>query len=190
MRLPRFRRLGLRARITLLFALGAMLLSTIVAGVTWTITSHNLVDEREAASQDQFLANATQIDQRLADADLDVEDLLSSLPTPSGAQPILFLDGDAFTTSLDVDERALPSTLRSQVQEGQPSVMTYRVDDEPQLAQGVLLPGEQEARRVARKSEQGVPLDDEVLADLLALGRELGISAALNVLGPYREDVL
>ncbi|SIQ45983.1 Malate/lactate/ureidoglycolate dehydrogenase, LDH2 family [Rhizobium sp. RU35A] len=54
----------------------------------------------------------------------------------------------------------------------------------------ILLPGEQEARRVSRKSEQGVPLDDEVLADLLALGRELGISAAIDILGPYREDVL
>ncbi len=30
----------------------------------------------------------------------------------------------------------------------------------------VLLPGEQEARRVARKSADGVPLDDEVLAEL------------------------
>jgi signal transduction histidine kinase len=141
-RLPRFRRLGLRARITLLFALGAMLLSTIVAGVTWTITRQNLVDEREAVSRDQFLANATQVDQRLADTDLDVEDLLSSLPSPSGAQPILFVDGDAFTTGLDVDERTLPAALRSQVQEGMASVMTYRVEDEPQLAQGVPLPDE------------------------------------------------
>lgn len=54
----------------------------------------------------------------------------------------------------------------------------------------VLLPGEQEARRVARKSANGVPLDDEVLADLTALGRELGVSATIDVIGPYREDVL
>ena len=138
MRLPRFRRLGLRARITLLFALGAMLLSTIVAGATWTITRQNLVDEREGSSQDQFLANATQVDQRLADTDLDIEDLLSSLPSPSGAQPILFVDGSSFTPTLD--ENALPASMRTQVQGGTASVMTYRVDDEPRLALGVRLP--------------------------------------------------
>lgn len=140
MRIPRFQRLGLRSRITLLFALGAMLLSTIVAGVTWTITRQNLVDERENSSRSQFLANATQVDQRLADSDLDIDDLLSSLPTPSGAQPILFLEGDAFTQSLETEESALPSSLRTQVQEGTPSVMTYRANDEAQLALGVRLP--------------------------------------------------
>lgn len=49
----------------------------------------------------------------------------------------------------------------------------------------VLLPGEQEARRAARKSEAGVPLDDEVLADLRALGSELGINARIVATGPY-----
>jgi LDH2 family malate/lactate/ureidoglycolate dehydrogenase len=54
----------------------------------------------------------------------------------------------------------------------------------------VLIPGEQEARRVARKSEAGVPLDDEVLADLRALGTELGLSSKIEALGLYSEDRL
>jgi len=54
----------------------------------------------------------------------------------------------------------------------------------------ILLPGEQEARRVARKSEQGVPLDDEVLADLLALGREIGLKTEIETVGPFSEDRL
>ncbi|MDV3251090.1 Ldh family oxidoreductase [Devosia sp. BK] len=51
----------------------------------------------------------------------------------------------------------------------------------------VLIPGEQEARRVARKSAAGVPLDDEVLADLVALGKELGLKSAIQAIGPYNE---
>jgi len=51
----------------------------------------------------------------------------------------------------------------------------------------VLIPGEQEARRVATKLTKGVPLDDEVLADLTALGRELGVREELSVIGPWRE---
>ncbi len=51
----------------------------------------------------------------------------------------------------------------------------------------VLIPGEQEARRVATKLVVGVPLDDEVLADLTALGRELGVREELVAVGPWRE---
>jgi LDH2 family malate/lactate/ureidoglycolate dehydrogenase len=54
----------------------------------------------------------------------------------------------------------------------------------------ILIPGEQEARRVARKSAHGVPLEDGVLEDLRAFGRENGIAATIEVLGPYTEAVL
>lgn len=54
----------------------------------------------------------------------------------------------------------------------------------------ILIPGEQEARRVAAKSGSGVPLDDRVLADLQILRGELGIAADLDVLGPYTGDRL
>lgn len=54
----------------------------------------------------------------------------------------------------------------------------------------ILVPGEQEARRAAAKSAEGVPLDDLVLADLQALGRELGLGLTLDGLGPYRGDTL
>ena len=54
----------------------------------------------------------------------------------------------------------------------------------------ILIPGEQEARRVERKSQAGVPLDDAVLADLQALRGELGIKAEIEVVGPYTEPKL
>jgi len=54
----------------------------------------------------------------------------------------------------------------------------------------VLIPGEQEARRVATKSEVGIPLEDPALADLQALGVELGIQARLDVVGPWENDTL
>jgi LDH2 family malate/lactate/ureidoglycolate dehydrogenase len=54
----------------------------------------------------------------------------------------------------------------------------------------ILIPGEQEARRVAAKSADGVPLDDRVLADLLALRGELEITAELEILGPWTGSAL
>lgn len=47
----------------------------------------------------------------------------------------------------------------------------------------VLVPGEQEHRRVREKEKLGVPLDSTVFDDLVALGQELGVKAALEKLG-------
>ena len=54
----------------------------------------------------------------------------------------------------------------------------------------VLIPGEQEARRVARKSVVGIPLENAVLDDLRTLGVELGVGAQITVIGPWEDDTL
>ncbi len=54
----------------------------------------------------------------------------------------------------------------------------------------ILIPGEQEARRVARKTEAGVPLEDDALADLRALASELGVETDLVEVGRWTLDRL
>ncbi|SMY06106.1 Ldh family oxidoreductase [Flavimaricola marinus] len=54
----------------------------------------------------------------------------------------------------------------------------------------ILVPGEQEARRTAAKSAGGVPIDDVVLADMIELGRELGLKTQLDALRPYTGTTL
>ena len=54
----------------------------------------------------------------------------------------------------------------------------------------ILVPGEQEARRTATKSANGVPIDNAVLADMQALGQELNLQTALDGLGPYTGNTL
>ena len=54
----------------------------------------------------------------------------------------------------------------------------------------ILVPGEQEARRTAAKSTNGVPIDNLVLADLQALARELGLTTPIDTLGPYTGTTL
>ncbi len=51
----------------------------------------------------------------------------------------------------------------------------------------ILIPGEQEARRVDRKMQNGVPLVTAVLEELFALKQELGIAANIEILGSYEE---
>ncbi|MBT3326374.1 MAG: Ldh family oxidoreductase [Gemmatimonadales bacterium] len=54
----------------------------------------------------------------------------------------------------------------------------------------ILIPGEQEARRVARKSAAGVPLENGALDDLRVLGAELGVAAEIVVVGPWEDATL
>ncbi len=54
----------------------------------------------------------------------------------------------------------------------------------------ILIPGEQEARRVARKSAVGVPLQDDALDDLRALGEELGVESEIEIVGPWDDATL
>ncbi len=54
----------------------------------------------------------------------------------------------------------------------------------------ILVPGEQESRRIAAKAGDGVPLDDGVLADLQQLGADLGLSHRLEPLGPWTGEQL
>ena len=54
----------------------------------------------------------------------------------------------------------------------------------------ILIPGEQEARRVVRKSAVGVPLQNHVLDDLRALREELGVDSEIEIVGPWDDATL
>jgi LDH2 family malate/lactate/ureidoglycolate dehydrogenase len=97
------------------------------------------------------------------------------------------LDVSHTLTAIDIEWFMPLETFKARM--GEFSAMVKSRKTRPGFSE-ILIPGEQEARRVARKSAAGVPLDSEVLADLEALGRELGLEAEIEVLGPYAEAVL
>ena len=55
------RNLGLRARVTATFAIGAFALSTIMAGITYFAARQSFLSERQGADQRQAFANAALI---------------------------------------------------------------------------------------------------------------------------------
>ena len=74
-----------------------------------------------------------------------------------------------------------------------------RIDDLAQMCKSralrpgfteVLIPGEQEARRVEWKTKTGIPLEQTVLDDLVALGEELSIETRIDVVGPWQNTRL
>ena len=136
---------GLRARITVAFALGALLLSTVLAATTWTLTRSQLLDQRERTSLRQVFLNARLVRDSLGTSqdasDFNALDLLGSLQTPVGAQPMLVFQGDFYSQSpVEFGESSLPRDLRESVAAGRPATMRYVHNGEPVLAVGIPIP--------------------------------------------------
>jgi two-component system sensor histidine kinase MtrB len=133
-------RLGLRARITLAFAIGALLLSALLSGTTWALTRENLVNQREDSAMVLVLQNARTVQGRVNNPETDQQALLSSLSTPGGARPILYADDKYVSLTPEFGQDALPASLRELVISGTPAQMRFDLRGQMQLAVGIPLP--------------------------------------------------
>jgi signal transduction histidine kinase len=134
------RRLGLRARITLAFAVGALLLSALLSTTTWALTRENLLNQREDSATVVVYQNARIVRNRVAQPDVDTQVLLSSLSTPLGARPILYYDDHFSPLTPEYGQDALPQAVLDEVLAGQPVRMRYQLRGEMQLVVGVPIP--------------------------------------------------
>ena len=135
-------RLGLRARITGLYALGGLLLSLTIALSTLTLARQNLVEDREERAFSIAVRNAQRVENGLG-AESEIEDvgvLLDNLTITEGSFPLLQV-GDA-TRALDqaFDADAVPSSLRELVEAGNAGRMRVRVNGRPLIVTGIPIP--------------------------------------------------
>ena len=129
-------RLGLRARITLTFGLGALLLSAVMSITTWGLTRENLVRQRDDTAIGRALDNAESLRKNLQSSDADVQLLLQSLP--EGARPLLRYNNVwRATDPIDFGEEAVPPDLIDTVEEGTAARMVVDIDGELGLVVGV-----------------------------------------------------
>ena len=87
--LARFRprRLGLRARITLTFTLGAFALSLLLAATTYGLTRSTLVRQRDTSILRQAYQNARITQNELESDPTSVQGVLARLQTPTSSRP-------------------------------------------------------------------------------------------------------
>lgn len=140
---PRRRRvrLGLRARVTVAFALGALLLSFALSALSYGLVRKHLLDQRETSAVRETYANAQLARDGLRTSDADIPRILSSLQAPTGSPSVLSYDDRWFSSSpLQVSRDSLPSGLRLIVQSGSPARQAYRVGGGARLAVGVPIP--------------------------------------------------
>ncbi len=205
---PSEARLRLRTRLTLAFGLGAFLLSTLLAAVTYGLTRDNLMDRRQTDAREIAFRNAGRVDLLLTEETTEngVTEILSTRATIADATPVLRIDGAGeggedrpdwfsrdpvrFSAPDDIDDKLL-RRLSATGDAGGPAQMRYRVRDTAYLVIGVPI-----STRDAIYVE-AVPLTDieDTLSSLAlallgagavttAAGIGLGAWAARRVLSP------
>lgn len=132
--------LGLRARVTATFAIGALALSTIMAGITYFTARQVFLNERQTTDQRQAFANASLIQNSLRSPAPQVSALIESVDTLPGSRSVLHFSGQWYATSISVTESALPAGERSLVLSGTPASQTFSLSGVPELVIGIPLP--------------------------------------------------
>ncbi len=136
--------MGIGARITAIFGLGALLLSFTKGGISYFTTRHFLLAERESAAQTQTFANALVVRSYLLaennHTQYSVE--LASLDIGSNSTSILIQGSKPYPSSLSISESSIPRLLRDEVLHGTVATQTYvaGAEGQPQIVVGVPIP--------------------------------------------------
>ena len=170
--------------------MGALVLSALLAAVTYGLVRENLVRQRESVATNQTYLNGRLVRDALRSAGVVVSDVLDSLETTGGGTPVLMRGGVWFAPPGFGPEQ-LPAQLRDVVIDGQPARMRFRLDDQTQLGVGVPLPAVQSAyfeitsldELEGTLSSLGISLLAAALVTTIA-GAAMGLSVSRRILRP------
>ncbi|WBB68472.1 HAMP domain-containing sensor histidine kinase [Micromonospora sp. WMMD812] len=132
-------RLGLRARVTAGFAVGALLLAASMALFSYDLTRRSLLEERERTAVRAAYVDAAVVRTGLDTDAPDVVEVLRSLDTGSIRRPLLHLNGRWHARNAEVSASSVPVDLQRLVRSGTPAVQRVRIDGQPVLLVGVPL---------------------------------------------------
>ncbi len=132
--------LGLRARVTATIAVGAFVLSALMAGITYFTVRQSFLNERQSADQRQAFANASLIQSSLRSNGTPFLQLLEEADTVPGSRSVLNTGGQWYSTTVSVGERAIPPKERALVLSGTPASQLFSIGGTPQFVIGVPLP--------------------------------------------------
>jgi len=131
---------GLRARIVLAFAVGALLVSAVLVTTTFVLARSYLLDQRETAVTRQALADATVLASRLSTAGSEVGDEIVELVPSGGADVVVSSDGSWYSSRLDVGAQDVPRDLQELVGSGTAGTARIATPTGPHLVVGVPVP--------------------------------------------------
>jgi signal transduction histidine kinase len=123
------------------FAVGTLLVSGVLVGVTFVLARNYLLDQREASVTRQAFSDANALSSRLATAGTEVGDVLSEVVRSGGSDVVVLRDGAWYASSLDVGARDVPAALQDVVRSGQAGTLRVATSTGPRLVVGVPVVG-------------------------------------------------
>ena len=135
------RRAGLRARITALFALGALGVCTALTLATYQLTKATLVPERERTAMRAAFFDAAAVQTGLSAENADIVTVLRNVDTGPTRRGVLWRDGTWYARSTDPGiTAAIPTDLQQLAQENRPGRQRSRLEGRTVLVTMVPLP--------------------------------------------------
>lgn len=134
-----FGALGLRARVTVAFALGALALSAVLSLATYTVVKTQLVAQQERAAASQTYLNARVLRDGLRGG-ASVGEVLTNLQTPDRGGVVLRREERWYANSVIVGRDTLPVALRDGVAAGGAATQRFKAGGESWVAVGVPIP--------------------------------------------------
>jgi signal transduction histidine kinase len=143
------RRLGLRARVTITFGLGALALSSVISVIIFATARTNLIDQQIASLQSQAFANAYAVENAIkttppSGTSSYIPNLLGSLG-PDGSYSSLYYHGQWLVPYLAGYQLQPPDKLESLVVSGKPGEQVYQRGDTTHFALATPIEGGQAA---------------------------------------------
>ncbi|HKA04676.1 MAG TPA: histidine kinase dimerization/phospho-acceptor domain-containing protein, partial [Acidimicrobiales bacterium] len=134
---PRRLSLGLRARVTVAFAVAGLVVAVGLSLITYSLARSFLLQQRDSAARSQAFNNAVLVKDRLRDPRADVSRLVNDVRTEGGGFALIYYNGRWFPQTAGLGPDALPRDLRDAVLLGESGRQRYDRAGDPYLAVGV-----------------------------------------------------
>ncbi|HEX5018659.1 MAG TPA: HAMP domain-containing sensor histidine kinase [Actinomycetes bacterium] len=185
--------LGLRGRVILGFAAGALLLSVVLTTVTDVVGARYLIDQRERIASRQAVINGVFVEGRLVRDGDDLPIALEAVRLGAGDNAVLTSPSGSASTAIGLGPNDLPNDVVSMTESGVASLQRYRADGTPVIAVGVPLAEGYAYYEVSELENLDTTLRTIIWVGIAAaimttlLGAALGWWAASRVLRPLND---
>jgi signal transduction histidine kinase len=132
-------RWGLRGTVTASFALGALIVCTLLSVGTYLTARHYLMDQRQATALRQSYADANFVLDGLQAKDARIPEVLSSVNAPVDSELVVHKDDRWYSSALARGAQTIPTEVRDGVVGGAVTFGWTTADDQPALVVGVPL---------------------------------------------------
>lgn len=131
---------GLRARVTVMFGLGALALSVLLGSGAFYTTRHYLVSERDSANIHQAFVNAALVRSEVRAGDA-IEAILQTADSSTvDSHSLLTLSGTWYARTLSVGRNYIPASLKRIARDGTAVTQTVEMNHNPEIVVAVPLP--------------------------------------------------